>query len=276
MQPFEGCWQRVERAKSRSETLAKDWASFIDNEPYGTSLEMQEDGTGSLQVWNHYDSFPAEFALNLGELLYQLRSALDSCVYDAAVLQTGKNPPPNESNLAFPICSSPSEFKNATRNIRPLSDQLKRAIEVVQPYHAPKTLNSNELVSDTHRTLKILHDWARIDRHRKLHVMGSWASNARPSFRLPDGVSILSLHVNSGVFLEDEHEIARFALAGYCPGMNVEANPDLSIDIAVNEVPPPCCDTDTLGNRVGNMIAIVKGTIRGFEKFFGLSANWHY
>lgn len=39
--------------------------------------------------------------------------------------------------------------------------------------------------------------------------------------------------------------------------MRVQANPDLFIDIAVDEIPPPCADNDTLGNR---LLAMLKTT----------------
>ena len=42
--------------------------------------------------------------------------------------------------------------------------------------------------------------------------------------------------------------------------MEVQANPDLMIDLAVNEPPDPCADNDTLGNRltyIGETVAIM-------------------
>ena len=137
MRPFEGCWQRIERAKAHSKTLGEQWNSFIENDPYGVAVEMQDDGTGRLLVWPTVP-IPSEFALELGEMLYQFWAALDGCVYAAAILQTGKNPPPNERQLAFPLCASESDFKNAARNIAPLPKQLKLIVDSVQPYRTPK------------------------------------------------------------------------------------------------------------------------------------------
>ena len=39
--------------------------------------------------------------------------------------------------------------------------------------------------------------------------------------------------------------------------MQVKANPDVDLDIVVNEIPPPCADTDTLGKR---LLAMLKAT----------------
>jgi hypothetical protein len=87
--------------------------------------------------------------------------------------------------------------------------------------------------------LRTLNEWARIDRHRRLNVVASWFSQADPKFRLPLGVSLASLLVAGDGFLEVENQIASFSLTGWVPGMPIEANPDLAIDIAVNEIPTP-------------------------------------
>jgi hypothetical protein len=76
------------------------------------------------------------------------------------------------------------------------------------------------------------------------------------------------MKVNHSGFLEDENEVASFRLIGYRPGMKVQANPDLIIDIAVKEIPRPCADNDTLGNRLVSMIDAVKSIVHSFEKSF--------
>jgi hypothetical protein len=62
-------------------------------------------------------------ALDLGEFLYQLRAALDACIHQAAILESGKDPHPDEKALEFPICVSSEEFKNSGWKIRPLADK---------------------------------------------------------------------------------------------------------------------------------------------------------
>jgi len=262
MKPFEGRWKRIERADTHRETLAKAWNSFIEDDPYSVSVRMEHDGTGRIWVRPNYSALPASFALELGEILYQFRAALDGCVYDAAILETRKNPPPDEEDLAFPICHSPKDFENAAWHIAPLLNDRRDIIESVQP--------SELIVLNFNRTLGILHDWARKDRHRQLHVIGSWGSNANPKVRLPDGASLAYMTVIGNGFLEDEGHVASFKLDGFTPGTNVQANPDLAIDIAVNEVPPPCADNDTLGNRLLAMSVASQCIIGAFKKSFGI------
>ncbi len=264
MRPFQGCWRRIERAKAHSKALADEWNSFIENDPYLVSVDVERDGKGRIRI-SPACPFPTSFALCLGEMLYQFRAALDGCVYAAAILETGQDPPPNENLLAFPICASEADFKNSARNTAPLSQKLKAIVESVQPYKIPE-LEPQLLVLNINRALGILHEWARRDRHRQLHVLASWASNARPKLMLPDGVWLTDLTVSNDGLLKDEREVARFGLTGYHSGMNVKANPDLMLDIAVDEIPPPCADNDTLGNRLETIGVAVRTIVDSFER----------
>ena len=119
----------------------------------------------------------------------------------------------------------------------------------------------------------MLHDWARKDRHRKLHVIASWASNIAPILQLPTGVSVESFEVlQDGFYLKEEDEtlIARFTLSGWeSSNKRIYANPNLSIDIAVDEAPPPCHDIDTLNQRFLAMKIAVGAIVDGISETLG-------
>ena len=229
---------------------------------------MERDGTGRIFIRPKFPALPPIFSLEFGEMIYQLRAALDGCIYQAAILETNRNPPPDEDYLEFPICATPKNFKNARRCIAPLPKDVRAFIKSIQPYNAPKTLKPAEIVASFNRNLGILHDWARKDRHRQLHLLGAWGSKATPNLRIPDGTVLRSLTVSGSELLKDESEIATFILDGFVPGMEVSANPNLAIDIAVNEVPPQLADTDTLGNRLFNIFLFVESVVGAFESFF--------
>lgn len=269
LREFKGCWDRIYRAEAHCKELAKAWSEFLENEPYAVVLQMNDDGTGTLSVDYGHDALPDFFALQIGELLYHLRATLDASIYASAILESGQNPPPYEKNLEFPICDSFDDFKKSTWKIRPLSQERLSFIEQIQPYNVPE-LAPELKVFNLNRALSILNDWARKDRHRTLHAVGSYASSANPRFILPDGCYMRFLGVTYDGFLEHESLIAEFEIAGFAPGMEVQANPDLVIDIAVNETPEPCADNDILGTRLQAMIyatKVVVGTLeRSFEK----------
>jgi hypothetical protein len=264
---FKGCWDRIWRAESHRKAFAEGWRRFLEDEPYSSSLKINDDGTGSIYVFLRHGRFPDDFAFLLGEFLYQLRAALDSAVYAAAVQQTGQDPPPNEEHLEFPIRPSEERFHEAGWHLKPLTDDLRAIVESVQPYKAPE-LTADEMVYNFNRALGILNDWARIDRHRRLHVLGSWASNANPMFRLPPGCGIGFLRVVNDGLLEHEDELASFGLVGFVPGMDVQANPNLTIDVTVDERPHPCADNDTLGLRMEAMLRAVRYAVGKLEASF--------
>ncbi|HEX3684082.1 MAG TPA: hypothetical protein VHU83_16235 [Bryobacteraceae bacterium] len=251
MGQFLTCQERISRARKHRKNLIDTWNRFLEDEPYSSGVAVNDDGTGRIYVLPRYDSLPSVFALELGELLYQLRAALDAAVYQSAILDSGKDPPPDEANLQFPIVTKPANFSNAGRNIRPLSDKRKAIIESVQPYKTPQIGNFN-------RAIGILSDWARKDRHRKLHVLMSWAGNISPLLRIPEGTDLTFLNIRGDGLLEKESEIATFKLGGWMRHMNIQANPNLTIDIAIDEIPPQNGPTDSFGNRIEAMFMAVE------------------
>jgi len=264
---FEGCRQRIRRAKSHSESVAKMWNDNVAEEGfYSARVCMNDDGTGSIRVDPIYGlEFLDTISLQFGEMLYQLRAALDSCIYGARVCETRQNPPPDENKLEFPICKSRAEYNAFDK--APLADERRTILEAVQPYNVPK-LAPEDMVFNFNRTLEILNDWARKDRHRRLHMLGSWASNASPKIRCPKGTTLSYIRINDAGFLEHKNEIATFQLIGFREGMEVQANPDIAIDIAVDEIPPPCADNDTLGNRVLAMLKATECIVSTIEDTF--------
>jgi hypothetical protein len=266
-QAFETCRQRIDRAEAHLRAVAEFWGSLMKEEPYSAFVRVDDDGTGRIWVQPQYDRLPHAIALYIGEALYQLRAALDASVYGAAVMETGQDPPPDEEKLEFPICASPEDFEKASWKIRPLSEERRRIIEAVQPYRTPD-IAPELMVFNVNRTLGILHDWARKDRHRKLHVVGSWGSDASPKVRFPEGVRLVSMTTYSAGFLEEQNEVAAFVLDGFVPGMKVEANPDMTIEIALDESPPPCAATDSLGNRLRAMVISTRLVTKAIEKSF--------
>lgn len=267
LKPFEGCWERVKRAEAHSEALAKAWNSILVEDHYTPIVYVYNDGTGRILISPKDDVLAPALSLDLGEMLYQLRAALDGSIYETAVIESGNDPPPNENRFEFPIYPTAAKFKKAA-DYMPLPKKLRSLVEAVQPYTAPD-LAAEHRIFNFNRTLEILHDWARKDRHRHLHLIGSWASNAQPKLRVPPGVKVTEMSVTGTGFLKHESEIATFRLEGYIPGMAVQANPDLMIDIAVNEGPPPCADNDTTGNRLRAMLVTVRAVIGSIEELCG-------
>lgn len=262
---FRGCWDRLDRAKRHAEALAEAWNAYAKSHPYDATVDTDRNGTGRVRVVQVRPA-PRDLALELGELLYQLRAALDGAVYAAAILETGRNPPPDHEELAFPICANERSFKHSRGQIGPLTKQRRRIVEDVQPYNAVANLAPERLIFSPHRALRMLHDWARADRHRTLHVVGSWISNVNPWLVVPPGVTVTEFYVANGGLLEHESEVARFRVEPPARVVDVEVNPNLAIDVALREAEPPAADNDTLSNRLHFMRVWTREVVGALER----------
>jgi len=101
---------RLRRAIAHGEHLAQLWNSLPTEYLCTPKARVGPNGYGDLIVTN-VGEIPEELPLLLGELLYQLRSALDACIYQATIYATNQDPPPNEGKLEFPITHDPKEWK---------------------------------------------------------------------------------------------------------------------------------------------------------------------
>lgn len=260
---------RLERAKVHNSEFGRIWNEFIsddEREPYFPILHMEDDGEGNLYI-EVDESFPGDqLALHFGEMLYQLRAALDSLVYEVAVLDSGSNPPPDAEKLEFLIRASEASFDQGARKIAPLSDQHRDMIRSVQPYDLPGRGEGEAVIA---RVFKELNDLARKDRHRGLRVVTAWVSNKDPLVDVPEGATLDWIEVTPDGLLDDHGELARFKVSGAAdPHAEVKANPNCAFDVTVKDAPAPADDDDTLSSRARWMIACVSEVIKGFEKSF--------
>ena len=272
---------RLERAKLHHGEFGKIWNTFLtggaalalddsrvleaaamEHQPYVPFVRVDPTGRGEIHV-DPIDLPSDELALEFGEFLYQLRAALDSLIYETAVVVSGQDPPPNAEELEFPIRPSETSFHNTTGKIEPLADHHKVWIEDMQPYRAEYETEGLEF---TAKALDTINDLARKDRHRGLRVIASWGSNRNPQFDLPPGCSLEWVQVTEDGLLERESEVATFKIRNWDRGMKMHANPNLMIDVTVEDLPPPADDEDTLFRRSRGWIAVVTQLISGFEK----------
>jgi hypothetical protein len=267
MRPYKSARLRFERAIAHGERLAKLW-NEIPTDYLGTPKALVDpDGDGVLYV-SKVGAVPDELSLILGEHLYQLRATLDSCIYQATVYATGKNPPSDENKLEFPLTFDPKEWpKLATRRLSALPSGVQRGIEIVQPYHA-LCLTPEEMVTSIPRSLGILNDLARKDRHRQLHIVGSWPLEVKPNFTFPPGVSLRSFKVTPPSVFRAGLVIARFSLDGYLDGMQVGVVPNIKTNFGTPEPPVACHPTDTFDKRLAEMVNAVGSVLVAFEQGF--------
>jgi hypothetical protein len=266
MAPFRVARLRIDRAVSQGKALAQLWNAIPAEDVFKIKPRVTHDGWGSIRV-EEIKRISGEYPLLLGEMLYQLRSALDACIYQATIYGKPKLSEKEERSLEFPITNDPTEFpKLAKRRLWGLPSNLQDAIEQLQPYHPP-TEPPDQIVFNLNRSLGILNELARKDRHRTLHVIGSWPVKNDPLFDLPPGVTLEYVKIAEPAILEEFVELATFQLRGYKSGMQIRANPNLTTQIGLNELPRPCHPNDTFDMRLTEMINAAHSVISIFEDY---------
>jgi hypothetical protein len=268
VRPFPVSRARLARAIAHGEAMARDWNTIPDEDLYTVRPAIDPTGYGQIRLVAN-KPVPKEFSLRLGEMLYHLRSALDAAIYQAAVYTSGKNPPPDDTKLEFPICIKPEDFPGlAKRKMGVLPQAVQDGIEKVQPYNIG-CVTPEEMVTNLNRSLGILNELARKDRHRTLHIIGAWAHKIAPVFVLPDGVTLSKLDIMPSGYIGSETVLATFQLTGFQRGMGrIQANPMLALGIGVDEPPASCHANDTFDRRLTEMINAVGSVIDALENYY--------
>lgn len=259
--PLQTARRRIDRAKSHTYALAKLWNSRDAHDAYTHRVEMRDDGTGELFLSPTDPDWLGTFAVQFGEVLYQLRATLDSCIYDSAIVKTGKNPPPDEGKLQFPICESSKEFKGRAHYIAPLADEVKAFIESIQPYQTtPKEK------AEVGRILDVLNDYSREDRHRTLPVIGALPSEISGFLNVQAGMAVERVIIDDPRLLEHESHLATFKIRSFRRGQHVSVNLKIAMEIALNRANR----FEIISKGPAVMIAVVEGIVGEFQGLLGL------
>jgi hypothetical protein len=233
------------------------WEGFDAHNTYTHRVEMDDNGAGKIFVTPVKRDWVTDFPLQFGEMMYQLRAALDSCVYDCAIIQTRQDPPPNERDLQFPICATPKSFDNCRGQIAPLSQDLRSFIKSVQPYQTSPP-RENEMG----RILGILNDWSRVDRHRTLPIIGAFPLDGGIVFDLPPGMTLEWVNTDDRRLLEHESHLATFKISGFRWGYEIKVQLGFSLEVALDGVR----GIEIISKAPAAMMAIVREVIRDFER----------
>lgn len=200
---------RLNRADEHVRMFQETWDEYLSTRPHKLQHTPESDGTLTVRL-HRTSPLPVELSVTFGELLYELRAALDNCLYAIAVLVSGENPPPSAGRLEWPIRETPAEWKSQASRYRDLPPVIREALEKVQPYQAQLP---------GWNSLAILHELARVDRHRSMHGLGLYLSQLRMKADLRyievldqgrpgiigDGDPIVSLHLAEGFILAPDN-----------------------------------------------------------------------
>jgi hypothetical protein len=176
--PLTGIVLKLDRAEDHLDALNESIQRFTKKGFCTARQEFDRDRRLTLRV-NQVFEPPPGWGVLIGEIVYNLRSALDHMVYELAVVNHGTRAPPRDiaESSAFPIFANGLKFrwgnaKKASKSgklsrdsgrhkIRAVSRPPRAAIDRLQPYHRRKNPASRALLQ--------LEELSNMDKHRTLH-----------------------------------------------------------------------------------------------------------
>lgn len=132
------------------------------------------------------------WSLMTGDILFNLRCALDHLIYFLAARDSAIDPPKNARKLMFPVSNTPDAFESAIGRgqITGLNADDENIIREFQPFVThPGAPESSPLY--------LLSELNNIDKHRHIHVATFTASNITADLKgLPQGDAKITINEN--------------------------------------------------------------------------------
>jgi hypothetical protein len=127
-------WPKIKRADDLLLQLLDARSAFLKGRPF----KLGRRPLGAHQVVRfveHLEPIPVEFALITGDVLHNLRAALDHTVYQLACAQLGEPTTEPYRWAAFPVAESEEKYKaHSKQSIGRLTGATVAAIDSLKPY----------------------------------------------------------------------------------------------------------------------------------------------
>jgi hypothetical protein len=254
-----GVWAKLDRADEHLKTLAGEISAFIgrDPQPFGFSVPYLNPETGWHIVYGIVEEKPPErLGVILGDVLHNVRSALDHLVWQLVLLNGGE-PKGGARGNAFPIAMKCDQWKTAQgQHLAGVAEGHREVIEKTQPY------KQGSRASETYFAwLKSLSD---TDKHQVVHPVLAVMHD--------DPVEAVSFNVTRGpgrvikkqfqqVLFEHGAELLRCKVKPLTPDTDVEMVGDVPLRIAFSNR----LATDAIPNQ---LLAAARVVVREFEPAF--------
>lgn len=223
---------KAARALEHFRALEAEVEAFREQEPYTLTPEVTAK-PGRLAYRLHFQfPFPTSISAIIGDVLANLRAALECLAYGvAAAGHGGVLPAELESRTTFPIAKDPAHFDRILQKAPHLyTDQARHALRVVQPFifgeecerhGVARTRGYDEdfLWSDLHRLDRL---W-NIDKHRRLNLLAWWPGLLWWS---SDGDSQRRMYPGDGTLTDGS---VLFYMEGEDPGFGTTVEHDFNI-----------------------------------------------
>jgi hypothetical protein len=185
-------WRLKQRqADAHLRQFADECAEYVSSAHVGFTYET-DPVAGTIKVRLQADAEPPlSLGTIIGDVLHNLRSALDAVAWDACH-RAGTTTPKQQKQIYFPIDTDPTKWANTAKNKLPnVVSSHVQVFERVQPWFWDEEARKHGVTvnhsADSH-PLARLHDLAKIDRHRVPHPVLARAGDTW--IGTPEGVKV--------------------------------------------------------------------------------------
>ncbi len=252
MNPLNGCWAKIERAKHYLERLEATMRDAGRDNLYGITAETDDQTRERIVRFKFLPELSVEWGIDTGEIIHHLRSSLEHLVWQLIIVGGST---PKEGKAGFPVCHDQGKYQKTSPGggqpkIQGIPNGADAIIERLQPYR------QSDYRSDP---LWVLNELWNIDKHRRLNVVALNLMGYKAI--LPQGRSIVR-----GPFgvLEDSAEIYRFILPpDVTPGVNMTET--FLCNIALHE--PGLGKPKALIPTLKKLVKFVESVVGSFVRF---------
>jgi hypothetical protein len=262
---FAGAHARLDRALEQTHVLHAEFQEFAARSPHAVR-EIHDAPTGRKRAeYLVLEEFPDAWSAIVGEIAYDLRSALDHAVYDLTCIGSGGP----LGQTGFPIFEDEVRYDELTTRgepalgsgvfkIRGVNEYAKAAIRSLQPFEARKAAPFDE------PALSLLGELNAVDRQRtiplcRLRWSGSSIRSRRP---------VRDLRFHWEATLENGAVLATWSPLGSLDGLDLDVDLDFDVGFGTEEPAPsrfqgrPVVEIlERVGDAVAETVHVLEATV---------------
>ena len=234
MSDFNGARLKLQRAESQAKQIRREFAEWfsVENNPYSLSVENDGSAREWWVVWRVHKPLPEMWPVRIGEIVHNLRSALDHVIYEASAPAPDGNP---LAGTEFPIFLEEEPYRKTRRGgglykIRGLSPEAKAFVERCQPFTCGNPKG---------HFLWILQELSNADKHRLLNFASTYNIKGDMIMEWEPAVSGIEwTRLTSQGKLEDGAEFFRICVTGASPDTKADVTGQFAYAVLFDESVP--------------------------------------
>jgi len=252
-----GVWAKIARAEEHLALLDAKIRAFIegDPQPIALSIPYLDPDSGWYIVYGVVEQEPPpRLGVILGDVLHNVRSALDHLIWQLVLL---RDKTPTRGN-AFPTSFSEDDWKSVINSLlQGVSGPHRAIIDTVQPYQGTDSPESTYL-----GMLKIL---SNVDKHQIVHPVFGVILHPGPQhagFRVATGGGVIvKSQIRHGARIDHGAEVMRALVEPREDDTEIYVDGDIPIDIAFGDRLVPW-------GHLKNLPQVARVIVREFEPDF--------